>query len=55
MDRDRIRSSYYSVSGYRIWGGTSRVPAQVNHLKWISVGLMVGVAVIVATYLATRG
>ena len=49
---DDIRSWYYSVSGYRIWGGHHRPTPAAHPYAWMSVGLVVGVALVVATYVA---
>lgn len=47
--------SYYSRSGYRIWGGERHVAGQATPYTWVSLGLVVGLAVVVATYFALWG
>jgi len=44
--------SYQSVSGYRMWGGQSRPEAPPVPFAWISLGLVVGIAIVLGTYFA---
>lgn len=50
-DRDPSQS-FYSRTGYRMWGGERHVRGQANPYTLVSLGLVVGLAVAVATYFA---
>jgi len=52
MDLEGHNKSYQSASGYRMWGGKPRPPAQPVPFAWISLGLVVGLAILVGTYFA---
>jgi hypothetical protein len=55
MNLDTSKHSYFSTAGYRMWGGQSRVPGKASQLTLVSLGLMLGVAAAIATYLAMVG
>ena len=52
MDSDGRSKCFESTSGFRMWGGQQRLPAQPVPFAWISLGLVVGVAIVVGTYFA---
>lgn len=52
MDSDGRSKAFQSTSGYRMWGGQQRPPAQPVPFAWISLGLVVGIAILVGTYFA---
>ncbi len=52
MDSDGRSKAFQSMSGYRMWGGEQRPPAQPVPFAWISLGLVVGIAILVGTYFA---
>lgn len=47
--------SFYSHTGYKMWGGEQHVPGKANGSTAVSFGLVVGLAVLVATYFAVWG
>jgi hypothetical protein len=52
MDSDGRSKAFQSTSGFRMWGGQQRPPAQPVPFAWISLGLVVGIAILVGTYFA---
>jgi hypothetical protein len=50
-DYDSNRS-YQSNSGYRIWGGEPRLVQPPSPVKWMSLGLVVGLAIALGTWIA---
>ena len=52
MNWDGPTKSYQSTSGYRMWGGQQRPAPQPVPFAWISLGLVVGIAILLGTYFA---
>ncbi len=52
MRRGTSGNSYFSQSGYPMVGGNSRLPAERSPHAWVSLAVLVGGALLVATYLA---
>jgi hypothetical protein len=52
MDPDGRTRCFQSTSGFRMWGGEQRPPAQPVPFAWISLGLVVGLAILVGTWFA---
>jgi len=46
MDPDGRTRCFQSTSGFRMWGGEQRPPAQPVPFAWISLGLVVGLAIV---------
>jgi len=44
--------SYQSLSGYRMWGGTPRPPNEPSPFRWLSLAIIVGLAVALGTWYA---
>jgi len=47
--------SYTSHAGYLMRGGSQRITRKARTTSWISFGLVVGAAVVLATYLVAIG
>lgn len=52
MDSFGRNKSYQSASGYRMWGGQTLPQPQPARFRWLSLGLVVGVAIVLGTYFA---
>jgi len=52
MDPNGRTRCFQSTSGFRMWGGEQRPPAQPVPFAWISLGLVVGLAILVGTWFA---
>lgn len=55
MPHDDTTRSYSSGAGYRMWGGDPHARNEVSGKTWISLAVMVGVALAIGTWMALRG
>lgn len=51
---DDLTRSYQSNRGYRMWGGDRLPTGETRGLAWISLALVVGVALVLGTWVALR-
>ncbi len=55
MQRDDEETrSYQSNRGYRMWGGIKHPSSDSSGLAWVSLALVVGVALVLGTWAALR-
>jgi hypothetical protein len=54
LQREDETRSYASRTGYRMWGGDPRPQNEVHGIKWLSLALVVGVALAIGTWVALR-
>lgn len=52
MSESETAKSYQSLSGFKMWGGTERPPGRPLPLRWVSAGIVVGIALAVGACLA---
>ncbi|MBL8843843.1 MAG: hypothetical protein JNL90_20140 [Planctomycetes bacterium] len=51
---DDLTRSYQSNRGFRMWGGDRLPTGETRGLAWISLALVVGVALVLGTWVALR-
>lgn len=55
MQHDESTRSYASRTGYRMWGGEPHVRNEVPGKTWISLAVVIGVALAIGTWVAWHG
>jgi hypothetical protein len=52
MSDPESAKSYQSVSGFKMWGGAQRPAASPLPMRWVSAGIVVGIALAIGACLA---